>query len=93
VFVHLVNADGQVVASHDGPPVDGRYATGAWRPGEVVPDVHHLMLDPDVAGGAYQLMVGLYQWPSMERLPAWDSQGVEQAGRVVWLQSLVVEMP
>jgi hypothetical protein len=91
VFVHLLDTEGQIVASHDGPPMDGRYATGAWLPGEVVPDVHRLALDPNAPAGLYRLQVGMYQWPSVERLPAWDGQGVEQADRVVLLQSVVVE--
>jgi hypothetical protein len=92
VFVHLLDAKGQVVASHDGQPMDGRYATKAWLPGEVVPDVHCLTLAPDIPAGMYRLQVGVYQWPSMERLPVWDSQGVEQAERVVVLQSVTVEV-
>ncbi len=91
VFVHLVDAEGQIVASHDGPPMDGRYPTGAWLPGEVVPDVHHLVLDPSASAGTYRLQVGMYRWPDMERLPVWDSQGVEQVESSVVLQPLVVE--
>ncbi|MCP4544287.1 MAG: hypothetical protein GY832_44820 [Chloroflexi bacterium] len=91
VFVHLVDVEGQVVASHDGPPMDGRYATGAWLPGEVVPDVHHLVLDPSAPAGTYWLRVGMYRWPDMERFPVWDSQGLEQVERVIVLQSLAVE--
>ena len=91
MFVHLLDTEGHVVGSHDGPPMNGRYATGAWRPGEVVPDVHHLVLGPDIPVGMYRLQVGVYQWPSMERLPVWDSQGVEQTERVVALQSVAVE--
>jgi hypothetical protein len=90
VFVHLLGADGQLVASHDGPPMDGRYPTRAWLPGDVVPDVHRLVLDPDTPAGMYDLRVGMYQWPSLERLPVWDRQGVEQADRIMVLQSIQV---
>jgi len=91
VFVHLLDADGQLVASHDGPPLDGRYPTMAWLPGDVVPDVHRLVLDPGTPAGTYDLRVGMYQWPSLERLPVWDGQGVEQADRIVVLQSIQVQ--
>jgi hypothetical protein len=91
VFVHLLDADGQLVASHDGPPMDGRYPTRAWLPGDVVPDVHRLVLAPDTPVGMYDLRVGMYQWPSLERLPVWDSQGVEQADRIMVLQSIQVQ--
>ncbi len=90
VFVHLLGADGQVVAGHDGPPMGGRYATRAWIPGEVVPDVHRLVLGPAVPVGTYRLQVGMYRWPSMERLPVWDKDGVEQADRAVLLGSIEV---
>ena len=90
VFVHLVDIDGQLVASHDGPPMDRRYPTGAWLPGEIVPDDHRFVLDPQLTSGTYQLKVGMYRWPSLERLPVWDSQGVEQPDRVLVLQSIEV---
>ena len=90
VFVHLLDADGQLVGNHDGPPMDGRYPTGAWSPGEVVPDVHPIALDPETTAGTYRLQVGMYRWPSLERLPVWDREGVEQRDRVLILQSIEV---
>lgn len=90
VFVHLLGPGGQLAASHDGPPVGGRYPTTAWRPGDVVRDVISLVLDPDAPAGMYRLQVGMYRWPTMERLPVWDDQGVEQADRVIVLQSVEV---
>jgi hypothetical protein len=90
VFVHLVDDSGQLVASHDGPPMDGRYPTGAWLPGEIVPDTHHIALDPETPPGTYRLKVGMYHWPSLERLPVWDGRGVEQPDRAVDLQSIEV---
>jgi hypothetical protein len=93
VFVHLTDAAGQPVAGHDGPPMDGRYPTRAWLPGEIVADTHRLVLDPDIPAGTYRLQVGLYRWPSLERLPVWDSQGVEQADRILFLQSVEVGGP
>jgi len=91
VFVHLLDANDQLVASHDGPPMDGRYATSAWLPGEVVPDVHRLALDPQIPPGTYRLQVGMYRWPSLERLPVWDREGMEQAECVIVLQSIQVQ--
>jgi len=90
VFVHLLSADGQLVSGHDGPPMGGRYPTSVWLPGEVVPDIHPMVLDPETPVGTYRLQVGMYRWPSLERLPVWDSQGVEQPDRVLVLQSIEV---
>ncbi|HLY66402.1 MAG TPA: glycosyltransferase family 39 protein, partial [Chloroflexota bacterium] len=66
VFVHLLNAAGDVVAQHDGPPQGGSYPTTLWRAGDVVTDVHQLV------GGAdgVTLEVGLYARPSLQRLQA-----------------------
>jgi hypothetical protein len=91
VFVHLLDGDGQLVASHDGPPVAGRYPTTTWLPGDIVPDVIRIELDPNTPVGRYRLQAGMYRWPSLERLPVWDSQGIEQIDRVVVLQSVEVE--
>ncbi len=90
VFVHLMDESGQLIAGHDGPPVDGRYATSAWLPGDVVQDTHILTLGPDVSGGLYQLEVGMYTWPGLERLPVWNEQQEEQPERVIYLQSILV---
>ena len=38
VFVHIVNADDQIVAQNDGEPFEGRYPTSTWAPGELFPD-------------------------------------------------------
>ena len=90
VFVHLLSTNGQPVATHDSPPMDRRYPTTAWIPGDIVPDVHHLVLSPDVPAGTYWLQAGMYQWPSMERLPVWDREGVEQPDQLIVLQLIEV---
>jgi hypothetical protein len=91
VFVHLLDADGRLVAQHDGPPMEGRYPATAWLPGDVVPDVHRITLGPDTPAGTYQLQVGMYGWPSLERLLIWDEHGVEQINGVIILQSVQVQ--
>lgn len=61
VFVHLLDADGQIVQQWDAPPVDGWYPTSYWRPGEVVLDEHDLVLSPDLVPDSYRLIMGLYR--------------------------------
>jgi hypothetical protein len=90
VFVHLVGADGQPVTSHDGVPMQQRYPTGTWIPGDVVPDMHPLPLKPDALPGTHTLHVGMYSWPNMQRLPVQDRDGVEQPGQSIALQSIEV---
>jgi hypothetical protein len=90
VFVHLLDGAGQAVVSHDGPPMNRRYPTGAWLSGETVPDVHRLALSPDLPVGTYRLEVGMYRWPSIERLPIWDRHGIEQVERTILLQEIEI---
>ncbi len=67
VFVHLLNPDGTLAAGNDGQPVDGRYLTSFWSPGEHITDERRWQ--PDLPPGTYQLEVGLYRLESGERLP------------------------
>ena len=75
VFVHLFNDEGELVASHDGEPVDGTYPTAAWQPGHMVQDTHHLSLPADLAPGVYDLRVGLYLLETGQRLPVSGAGG------------------
>ncbi len=90
VFVHLLDEQGQFVAGHDSAPMDWLRPTRAWVPGMIVPDLHRIALDHKLPAGTYHLQVGMYPWPDMERLPIWDSQGVEQPNGIIVLQSFQV---
>jgi 4-amino-4-deoxy-L-arabinose transferase-like glycosyltransferase len=59
-FVHLLDADGEIVIQHDGPPGEGEWPTLGWLPGEYVTDTHLLQLPVDLPDGTYRLGVGLY---------------------------------
>lgn len=70
VFVHLLNAGGNLVAQADGPPAGGVYPTSLWDAGEIIVDPHPL---PALPPGRYRLKAGLYLPGTGERLPAADS--------------------
>lgn len=73
VFVHLVDTPGQpALAQADGQPQGDRYPTSLWDPGEMVPDARSLAIPSDLPPGEYQLVVGLYQLATGERLPRAD---------------------
>ncbi|MDY6877302.1 MAG: hypothetical protein SWK90_14010 [Chloroflexota bacterium] len=72
VFVHMLDGAGQHIAQDDGQPLDGRYPTTVWGAGEVVPDDHVLVLPDSLPAGPYQLLVGLYDLSSGERLALFD---------------------
>jgi len=69
VFVHLVDAQGNVAAQADSPPAAGAYPTGLWDAGEIIVDPHPL---PNLEPGRYRVLVGLYRPDTGERLPIAD---------------------
>jgi len=76
VFVHSLDAKGELVGQADGPPVANHYATTAWGPGEIVQDSR-----PLPPGARY--LVGLYNAASGERLPAFAPDGTPLANDAV----------
>jgi len=68
VFVHLLNAGGQLAAQADAPPAGGAYPTSLWDAGEVIVDVHSL--PANLPPGQYTAQVGLYRPDTGQRLPA-----------------------
>lgn len=68
VFVHLRDGE-RLVAQDDGEPAGGHYPTRLWRSGDVVVDTHVLTPPEDWERKPW-LVVGLYVWPTMERLEA-----------------------
>jgi hypothetical protein len=60
VFMHLVDAAGQVVTQQDDLPVMGLAPTHTWAPGRLVRDPYRLSIPATSAPGRYQLHVGLY---------------------------------
>ncbi len=68
VFVHLITADGNIVAQSDGQPALWTRPTSTWSPGERIEDRHALSLPVDLASGDYTLITGLYLPDNGERL-------------------------
>jgi hypothetical protein len=80
VFVHLVDAEGAIVAEHNSIPQRGQFPMPHWTPGDWLTDTHPLALPPDLPPGAYTLRVGLYlPWQSDprqgRRQEVWDATG------------------
>lgn len=75
-FVHLVDADGRLVAQHDAQPVNNVFPIPRWRAGMIVRDDHTLLLPPDLPPGSYTLYAGLYDPDTLERWPVLDAAGV-----------------
>jgi len=84
VFVHLVDAEGALLAQHDGPPDQGRYPTQWWLRGDIIVDAHLLPLTAPLPETAY-LRIGMYDPGTLIRLPAYDADGARLADDIVQL--------
>jgi hypothetical protein len=93
VFVHLLGADGQMVAQHDGVPVQGERPSWDWRDKEVLQDEHPLVTDVGVPDGTYMLSVGMYDYLTKARLPAVGPTGERLPDDRIVLQGVQVTLP
>ena len=75
-FVHLLDANGQIVAQDDHVPLQNQYPTTQWVNGEVVEDRYELRLPADLPPGEYALEIGLYDAnrPGLPRLKTSDGR-------------------
>ncbi|MBZ0300363.1 MAG: hypothetical protein K8J31_11500 [Anaerolineae bacterium] len=80
VFVHVLDADGQIIAQDDSAPAQGRYPTGQWRSGVIIADAHHIPLE--AASDVAAVRIGLYHLPEGTRLPITDADGQPQGDSV-----------
>jgi hypothetical protein len=69
VFVHLVDAQNNVIAQYDGYPREAAHPTPAWTPGEIIADTYPLPIPPDAPPGPYRVYLGLYDETTLARLP------------------------
>ena len=76
VFLHLLDADGNLVSQRDSEPGGGLALTTTWQPGEVVLDNHGLLLPSNLPPGSYRLQLGLYDLANpANRLPITTPDG------------------
>ncbi len=68
LFVHLLNAEGQLVAQYDAEPIGGFRPTDGWQAGERLTDRCGVLVPAGLPAGRYTVRVGLYDFQG-ERLP------------------------
>lgn len=61
VYIHLVNASGEIIAQSDLMPRKGTYPTSVWDAGESVSDQIELAIPSDITPGDYSLEFGIYE--------------------------------
>ena len=69
LFAQLLDGSDVIRGQKDGQPADGSYPTSIWEPGEYVMDRRVVEIDEGALPGNYRLVLGLYQWPDLRRLP------------------------
>jgi 4-amino-4-deoxy-L-arabinose transferase-like glycosyltransferase len=75
VFVHVLNAAGQVIGQKDSPPLDGAASTNTWLAGEFLTDSYQFTVAAAAGAGAASFEIGLYDPVTGARLPVLDSNG------------------
>ncbi|MBV9787169.1 MAG: hypothetical protein JOZ51_03280, partial [Chloroflexi bacterium] len=84
-FVQLIAADGGAAVSLEGEPNRGGSPTWRWQAGDQIADAWQLKLPANLEPGTYQVVVGMYDPATGQRLEAWQqSPSVER----FWLNSL-----
>lgn len=89
-FVHVLDGGHRVVAGHDKVPLNDYFRPTAWPVGEPLRDEYVLSLPDDLPDGTYELEVGWYSYPDLERLPLVEASDAKR-DRVL-LPSIVVSL-
>jgi hypothetical protein len=70
VFTQLLGPDGQLYAQADRQPLQGRWPTSQWQPGQKYVDKFVLQVNPAAPAGDYTLLAGLYDLNTGQRATA-----------------------
>jgi len=74
VFVHLLSADGAIVAQSDSMPDSGNAPTSGWKAGQLLADAYELDLPATIPAGPLHIEIGLYDPQSGARLTLADGK-------------------
>ncbi len=80
VFIHLLDAGGNIVGQTDGQPVHWTRPTSTWQPGEQITDRHALWVR-NLSPGTYTLIAGLYLPATGDRLSTAAGASFVQLGQ------------
>jgi len=75
VFVQAIDEGGGKAGQVDRLPCDGGCPTTTWRPGDLVGERYDLPIGADAPPGRYELIAGMYDLATGERLPWLDANG------------------
>jgi hypothetical protein len=72
IFLHLLDANGELIGQADGTPYQNQYPTTAWRPGQLIEDVRSIPSTATDASQISQFAIGVYDPLTGVRLEAID---------------------
>ncbi|MDH7486191.1 MAG: DUF2079 domain-containing protein [Anaerolineae bacterium] len=76
LFLHLRDGADHTVAQHDSQPTwYGPQPTTTWTVGQPMRSAHTLHLPVDTPPGEYRLVLGVYNWETLQRLPLLEKNG------------------
>lgn len=81
VFVHVLDANGQIVAQTDREPGGGLNPTTNWEPRQLIVDRYGVLMPDDAPNGIYTVEIGLYDFNNV-RLKMADGRDALEVARV-----------
>lgn len=92
-FIHLLNPANHIFGQIDKHPINDYFPTSHWQSGESMEDEYTFPVLPGTPPGQYEIEIGVYRTPSMERLSVLDEDGKPVADRVVLTTVQVTAAP
>ena len=90
VFLHLYNAQGDLVGQIDQRPFHDTRPPYTWFPGEQIVDTYQLQISPDLQPGQYDLAIGMYDPSSNERFVVTTSKGENLPNSRIFLDKILI---
>jgi 4-amino-4-deoxy-L-arabinose transferase-like glycosyltransferase len=90
VFIHILNAAGQIVAQQDVAPGQGTMPTQSWVRNEYITDTHQIELPSDLPPGQYQVVIGMYEADTGIRLPVANAHAQLQGDRIILPEPMLI---
>jgi hypothetical protein len=89
IFVHVLDAEGQVAVGWDNMPCLDACPTTHWRVGRLIEDTHVVPLPADMRAGEVRVALGVYYLPTGERLPVRGPGGSEVPDQRIILEQTI----
>ncbi len=88
VFTQLLTPQGQQISGDDNIPNNGTAPVTTWAVDVVQADLHRIELPPDLPAGQYQIITGLYNSSTLERITSTGFDGQNHSDRAVTLETI-----